>query len=172
VGVQERRTILLPHVSSRTSKREIVETLDITRLTSKMSNYSESEEKLKLDGKACDILALVLDLPPTLNHTYIPTRKGMRKSEEAKAWQTYSGITATQTLRKNSLESDLKGKYALSITYYLKRDRDIDGSLKLLLDSLQGIVYENDSQVVKLIVEKWKSNNPRMEVIIKNSKRK
>lgn len=41
---------------------------------------------------------------------------------------------------------------------------DLDNIAKIILDSLNGIAYYDDSQIVKLTVEKYYSENPRVEV--------
>lgn len=41
---------------------------------------------------------------------------------------------------------------------------DLDNIAKIVLDALNGIAYKDDSQVVKLTVEKHYSDNPRVEV--------
>lgn len=43
---------------------------------------------------------------------------------------------------------------------------DLDNVAKIILDSLNKIAFDDDSQVVKLIVEKYYSDNPRVEVTI------
>ena len=43
---------------------------------------------------------------------------------------------------------------------------DIDNYSKGILDSLNGIVYKDDSQVVSLIANKYYSDNPRVEISI------
>ena len=48
-----------------------------------------------------------------------------------------------------------------------KRKRDIQGHLKCLIDSLQGIVYEDDSQIKLITAEKnYDKEIPRSEVIV------
>lgn len=46
----------------------------------------------------------------------------------------------------------LKGNITMNVMMYFgdRRQRDIDAHLKILLDSMEGIVYENDNQVVEL----------------------
>lgn len=41
---------------------------------------------------------------------------------------------------------------------------DIDNIAKSVLDALNGMAYQDDSQIVKLIIEKWYSNDPHVEV--------
>ena len=43
---------------------------------------------------------------------------------------------------------------------------DLDNVAKIVLDSLNGIAYSDDSQIIKLVVEKHYSENPRVEVTL------
>ncbi|MCM0648662.1 RusA family crossover junction endodeoxyribonuclease [Clostridium swellfunianum] len=43
---------------------------------------------------------------------------------------------------------------------------DCDNVAKIILDSLNKIAYADDSQIVELTVNKWYSQNPRVEVEI------
>lgn len=55
----------------------------------------------------------------------------------------------------------------VKVTYYLKRERDLDGGNKLLFDALERIVYANDKQVVEInLYKRWDKINPRLEVEI------
>lgn len=73
-----------------------------------------------------------------------------------------------------SLREQYKGKLEsadcdVKIDLYFKdkRRRDVDNYNKLVLDALEGIVYEDDKQIQKLIVEKHISaDDPRVEVKI------
>ena len=57
----------------------------------------------------------------------------------------------------------------MEITLFFKdrRARDVDNYNKLVLDALEGIVYEDDKQIQRLTVEKKLSlTDPRVEIII------
>ncbi|HCT63885.1 MAG TPA: RusA family crossover junction endodeoxyribonuclease [Lachnospiraceae bacterium] len=43
---------------------------------------------------------------------------------------------------------------------------DCDNVAKIILDALNGIAYADDKQVVRLTVEKWYSDKPRVEVVL------
>lgn len=50
-----------------------------------------------------------------------------------------------------------------------KRRHDIDNYNKLVLDALEGIVFQDDSQVKELTIRKdYSAENPRIEIEIKN----
>lgn len=46
---------------------------------------------------------------------------------------------------------------------------DLDNVAKIILDSLNGIAYSDDSQVVRLTVEKHYSDEPRVEVVLREA---
>lgn len=47
---------------------------------------------------------------------------------------------------------------------------DADNLAKAVLDALNGIAFYDDAQVCELIVQKWYSDNPRVEISIKELK--
>ena len=56
---------------------------------------------------------------------------------------------------------------AVTIRQYFgdKRKRDVDAYIKIILDSMEGIVYENDCQIQRLVAEKfYDKENSRVEV--------
>ena len=61
-----------------------------------------------------------------------------------------------------------EGDVAVKITLYGKRRSDADNCAKSILDSLQGIAYVNDKQVVRLQVE-WQQGDERAEIEIEEA---
>ncbi len=87
--------------------------------------------------------------------------------KEGKEWKAMANYCAKQCYK-----APMKtGKVDLEIWFYLKRERDIQGSLKLLFDAFEGVVYENDKQVwafqVYKVLDEESKVNPRIEVFIK-----
>jgi len=55
----------------------------------------------------------------------------------------------------------------LGLWHGTRRVTDVDNFNKLVLDSLSGLVYEDDSQLVELVITKhYDKENPRVEVEI------
>lgn len=89
---------------------------------------------------------LVLPLPPSLNHYWKHWRNRVVKTTEAKDY--------VRTVRVQALARRMKpmmGAVGVTMHVYRRQRRgDLDGFQKLLLDALQGVAYENDSQVTEL----------------------
>ena len=60
----------------------------------------------------------------------------------------------------------LTGAVGLTFKWYINHNRrsDLDNRLKVLLDSLTGIAYEDDKQVVEINAQKIKSDFNGLEV--------
>lgn len=88
----------------------------------------------------------------------------MYKSQEAKEW-----IKECMYLLMG--KQRFPAEVRVTIHFYFNRDRDIDNSLKALLDVLQeGIIIRNDSLVTEMHVYKHSDKkNPRVELELDNS---
>jgi Holliday junction resolvase RusA-like endonuclease len=61
----------------------------------------------------------------------------------------------------------LIGNLVMELNTYYNRDHDIDAFIKIILDSMNNLVYEDDKQIIKLTVTKNKSKEVGFEAIIK-----
>lgn len=87
----------------------------------------------------------LLTKPIPVNQKYFVVKGRMllstkyRDTKQAMAWEIKSQVTT----------APLVGSIEMNIMFYYgdKRKRDIDAYLKILLDAMSGIVYEDDSQI-------------------------
>lgn len=107
-------------------------------------------------------MKVILPLPPTTNHTYGQSGKHKFMYTEAKVWKEmaiykfkgYKGVNPTE----------------IKITYFLKFNRDVDGSHKLIIDAMQergggAGVMKDDNTIVHLDLYKFKAKEePRVEI--------
>lgn len=83
--------------------------------------------------------------------------KNLKKLYQSEAQKQYKGKV-------------MSGDCDMEITLFFKdkRKRDVDNYNKLVLDALEGIVFQDDSQIQKLTITKdFSRKNPRIEVEIK-----
>ena len=106
----------------------------------------------------------VLPLPITTNHAYATSGGRWYKTAKAKEWEDEAGWIVKKVWKRKPIQ----GEVSVSMQLFLKRDRDIDGSIKSILDLFQRMgVYENDRQVISLTVDKFiDKENPRVEVTL------
>lgn len=104
--------------------------------------------------------------------------------EKTSNYKKYVTLTAKQQWKDKPLEGELQvvmdiyrqiPKSTSKKRRGLKNDRiirptvkpDIDNYTKGILDSLNGICYKDDSQIVSLIANKYYSDEPRVEIEIR-----
>lgn len=103
-----------------------------------------------------------LPLPPTDNHLYGQKGKIRFMYSDAKKWKEGAQLIARGSWGKELLEGELMA----DIVFFIKRDRDVMGSSKLIFDTFQGILYKNDNQFTHVNLHKVKDANPRVEITI------
>jgi Holliday junction resolvase RusA-like endonuclease len=92
-------------------------------------------------------------------HAYTPART--RNAEKAIA------VLALQAMRKHGSKQPSCGPVALSISFYVRRDADIDNLVKLVSDALNRIAYNDDRQVMALQAARYsKASVPRTEIAV------
>jgi crossover junction endodeoxyribonuclease RusA len=98
------------------------------------------------------VIDVVLPYPPSVNHYYRHVGPRVLISREGRCYREQVG----SVLRALGIEP-LAGPLALRLRLHPpdRRRRDLDNTLKALLDALQhGRAYVDDSQVALLLVEK------------------
>jgi Holliday junction resolvase RusA-like endonuclease len=91
------------------------------------------------------LIELLLPVPISDNHLFGQKGRMRFMYSEGKRWKDEVQIYAKIFYKGEVLESKLRS----DIYMYVKRDRDLHGSLKLMYDAFQGIIYKNDSQFVE-----------------------
>jgi crossover junction endodeoxyribonuclease RusA len=106
---------------------------------------------------------LILPPPISANRYWRKFRNRMVVSAEAKAYKQQVALIACT----NGLEM-LSGDVAIRLDVYREAKRgDLDNRIKVLLDSLQGILYADDKQIVEIHARQFDDkHNPRVEVEI------
>lgn len=69
----------------------------------------------------------------------------------------------------NSPNQPATEEVIVNVTFYFgnKKKNDIDNCLKILLDAAEGILFEDDSQIVELhVFKKYNKKNPRIEISV------
>lgn len=113
-------------------------------------------------------MQLELDYPPSANRYWRNFRGRMVVSDEARTYKELAYWTA-----KEQGANCIDGPVAVSL--HIRRPakrRDIDNHIKVLLDSLQGAAYVDDSQIVELHITMEDSRrNPGVTVIIQAARK-
>jgi crossover junction endodeoxyribonuclease RusA len=106
-------------------------------------------------------MIISLPYPPSAN-VYWRNFQGLTVvSQEARNYKAQAGwLAKSQDVRL------LDGDIAVSLKLYRPQKKgDIDNRIKVLLDALQGVAFENDSQIVELHVFRYDDKaNPGVEV--------
>lgn len=112
---------------------------------------------------------ILLGIPQSTNHIYkshcrfgYPTVYMTKEGKDLK--ESYQWQAKSQWKQKPS-----KRVFEISVELYFKdkRRRDVDDYNKILLDSLTGIVWSDDSQIWKITITKFiDAKKPRIEVDI------
>jgi Holliday junction resolvase RusA-like endonuclease len=103
-------------------------------------------------------------LPLSTNHLYSQSRNGRFLTDRARRNKDLIGWEARAQYKGKPLTDLLK--VAIDLYWPDKRKHDVD-NIKTLLDSLNGIVWEDDGQIVDLHTRKFYDKaDPRVEMTI------
>ena len=108
----------------------------------------------------------ILGNPPSDNLLYGMVARGKRVVKfMTKKCKTFKNIARLSVKEPNPTKRPIM----MNINVYFgdRRKRDIQGHLKCLIDALQGLLYEDDSQIISLTATKYYDKKiPRSEVTI------
>lgn len=109
-------------------------------------------------------IRLVLPYPPSANRYWRNFRGNVVTSAEARSYKLEVAYLA-----KHVGIEKLGGPVVVFVDIYRpRRVGDLDNRLKVLLDALQGVAYDNDSQVVEVHARRFDDKqNPRAELEVR-----
>jgi crossover junction endodeoxyribonuclease RusA len=109
---------------------------------------------------------LRLPYPPSANHFKVAVKGRMVLTQEARDYKEQAGWIA-KSWGITALECPVR----LFVNVYRpRRQGDLDNSLKLILDTLTGIAYLDDSQVVEIHAKRFDDpSDPRVEITIEEA---
>jgi crossover junction endodeoxyribonuclease RusA len=115
------------------------------------------------------MLRLILPFPPSINHYWVHARGRTFISDEGRRYRRTVIMLAKCGL-KNPGILPLKSRLSLDIILYPadRRRRDLDNSLKSLLDALQHAgVYQDDAQIDELRIRRGElTSSPEARIMI------
>lgn len=88
------------------------------------------------------------------------------------ATKRYEHMVAWAALGARPREWSKQGRFVVEVTMYFAdlRRRDVDNVLKGILDGMNGVLYEDDSQVVAASAIKWLDREtPRTVVVVRRA---
>lgn len=106
---------------------------------------------------------ITLPVPPSANRYWRSARGRVFVSQEATAYKLEAGWTARQA----GIECVSSPVIVRLDVYRPQKRGDLDNYAKILIDSLIGIAYVDDSQIVEIHARRFDDKkNPRVEVEI------
>lgn len=113
-------------------------------------------------------MTFTLPYPPSANRYWRHNRGIIHRSTEAKAFMTRAAIMA-----RAAGAVKVVGDVRIVLDVYRPAKRgDLDNSIKVLVDSLRGIAYEDDNQIVRIEANRFEDKkNPRVEVLVQRWER-
>jgi Holliday junction resolvase RusA-like endonuclease len=111
-------------------------------------------------------LKLTLPYPPSANSLTAVVRGRRVKTREHRRY-----AVAVSSVASKAGAQVLEGPLVLSVDVYRpRRSGDLDNTLKAIQDSLKGILWKDDAQIVEIRARRYESKeNPRVEVMVEEA---
>ena len=112
-------------------------------------------------------ILVINSIPTLLNKLYIPIIRNNKPTIiKNKDCKDFIMLVQMESIRQKI--KVLEGPIYFYCDIDTNRKFDIDAVLKLLLDSLEGIAYKNDNQILDLRIRKHKSDFDKLTILIEN----
>jgi Holliday junction resolvase RusA-like endonuclease len=107
-------------------------------------------------------VALTLPYPPALNRLWRNYRGRVVLSEEGRTYKSTVGYDA-----RSQGAFQLTGAVGVEVKVFRPRKaRDLDANFKVLLDALNNVAWEDDSQIVEIHAYRFEDKQrPRIELV-------
>jgi crossover junction endodeoxyribonuclease RusA len=107
-------------------------------------------------------MTITLPVPVSANRYWRNFRGRMVVSQDARAYKEQVAWVA----KAAGMNEPLLGDVFVTMRVYRPAKRgDLDNYTKVLMDSLNGVAYADDSQIVRIVAERYDDKrNPRVEV--------
>jgi crossover junction endodeoxyribonuclease RusA len=114
------------------------------------------------------VLMLELPEPPSANRYYRRAGTHLHRSAEANAYR--ERVLAEYIRTAKRMDATFPKPLEVAVTYRWFRSAkrgDLDNRLKIIGDSLNGLAWDDDSQVVRITAERYDDKQrPRLEVVV------
>lgn len=103
---------------------------------------------------------------PSVNNTYIRAQDRVAKDKKVREYQ--ASLSYFLSLRAREYRGlFLKEMLEIELVFGVKnKNRDLDNMIKATLDAMQGVLFKNDCQIYRLVVEKEITTKPYEYVLI------
>ncbi len=121
------------------------------------------------------MISFNIDLAPKPKQSARFTKRGFAfQPKEVKQYQEYISVKAAEAMQGSKI---FEGPIEVELRFYLKEPKsknmkyplkrpDIDNLSKSVLDGMNGFVYNDDKQIIKLVLYKF-YGEPRTEIKVK-----
>jgi len=116
-------------------------------------------------------LMFSLPVPPSVNHMYVQTRRGTKSlTANAKNYIRDAKALILAAIEDNNwMMQDTEVWFYVDVVVYMpdRRIRDSNNMSKLLLDVMQGLIFENDYYaLLRFQSVEYNPDNPRLDICI------
>lgn len=92
---------------------------------------------------------------PSVNSSYVRTNNKIIKNKDTKDYQELLYTLAFIRMKEYGYKKLFDEALKVNLTFYVNNiNRDLDNMIKATLDALQGVVFQNDKQIIEIQAKK------------------